>query len=59
MTAEATCGQKHAARCPRSDQKLARALKIMAVVEGELGRRGSAAKSGEKHEVVAKEEVWS
>lgn len=42
--AEATCGQKRTERCPRSEQKSAQGLKIMAVVEGELGLRGSAVK---------------
>lgn len=42
--AEATCGRKHIARCPRSDQKLAQGLKIMPVVKGELGPGSGAVK---------------
>lgn len=42
--AEATCGRKRTECCPRSDQKSAQGLKIMAVVKGELGLRGSAVK---------------
>lgn len=42
VMAGAACGQKHTERCPRSDQKAAQRLKIMPVVKGEMGLRGSA-----------------